>query len=147
LLAAAVLFSAGGTAIKGSALSAMQLACFRSGIAAVSLLLLLPEARQRWTPRTIAVGCAYAATLVLFVLANKNTTAANAIFLQATAPIYLLILGPLLLHEPVRRSDLLVIAAVAFGAMLMFAGAPAASATAPDPPRGNLFAAGSGPTW
>jgi drug/metabolite transporter (DMT)-like permease len=83
----------------------------------------------------------------LFVLANKNTTAANAIFLQATAPIYLLLLGPLLLREPVRRSDLLVIAAVVCGAVLMFAGAPAASATAPNPRRGNWFGAGSGLTW
>src|SRR5947209_902220 len=147
LLAAALLFSTGGAAIKGSALSAMQLACFRSGLAAASLFVLLPEARRRWTLRTIAIGCAYAATLILYVLANKNTTAANAIFLQATAPVYLLVLGPLLLKESVRRSDLLVIAAVACGAMLMFAGAPAASATAPNPPRGNLFGAGSGVTW
>ncbi len=147
LLASAILFSTGGAAIKGSALSAMQLACFRSGLAAASLFVLLPEARQRWTRRTMAVGTAYAATLVLFVLANKNTTAANAIFLQATAPIYLLLLGPLLLHEPVRRSDLLVVAAVACGALLMFNGAPAASVTAPDPRRGNLFGAGSGLTW
>jgi len=147
LLAAAVLFSTGGAAIKGSELSAVQLACFRSGIAAVSLFVFLPEARRRWTRRIIAVGFAYAATLILFVLATKNTTAANAIFLQATAPIYLLLLGPLLLHEPVRRSDLLVIVAVACGAMLMFAGAPAASATAPDPRRGNIFGAGSGLSW
>jgi drug/metabolite transporter (DMT)-like permease len=147
LLATAVLFSTGGAAIKGSGLSAMQLACFRSGIAAVSLLMFLPEARRRWTPRIVAVGCAYAATLILFVLATKNTTAANAIFLQATAPIYLLLLGPLLLHEPVRHSDVLVIAAVACGAILMFAGSPPVSATTPNPRLGNLFGAGSGLSW
>jgi drug/metabolite transporter, DME family len=147
LLAAAVLFSTGGAAIKSCSLSAMQLASFRSGIAALSLAVLLPEARQRWTWRTVAVGCAYSATLMLFVMANKTTTSANAIFLQATAPVYLLFLGPLLLREPVRRSHLLVIASVACGAALMFLGAPAASATAPDPARGNLYAAASGLTW
>ncbi len=147
LILAAVLFSTGGAAIKGCALSAMQLVSFRSGIAALALAVLLPEARRRWTWRTVAVGCAYAATLTLFVAANKTTTAANAIFLQATAPIYLLFLGPLLLREPVRRSDLLVVAAVACGAAFMFLGAPAASATAPDPARGNLYAAASGVTW
>jgi drug/metabolite transporter (DMT)-like permease len=147
LLATAILFSTGGAAIKGSGLSAMQLACFRSGIAALSLLIFLPEARRRWTRRIFAVGCVYAATLIFFVLATKNTTAANAIFLQATAPIYLLLLGPLLLHEPVRQSDLLVIAAVACGAILMFTGSPPVSATAPDPRLGNLFGAGSGLSW
>jgi DME family drug/metabolite transporter len=147
LFVAAVLFSTGGAAIKGCSLSAVQLACFRSGIAAVSLALLLPEARQRWTWRTVAVGFAYAATLILFVLANKATTSANAIFLQSTAPVYLLFLGPVLLREPVRRSDLLVIAGVACGAILMFTGSQAPSATAPDPARGNLYGLGSGFAW
>ena len=48
---------------------------------------------------------AYAACLTLFVLANRLTTAANTIFLQSTAPLYLLILAPWLLKEPVRRRD------------------------------------------
>ena len=147
LLAAAVLFSTGGAAIKGCSLSAVQLACFRSGIAAVSLAVLLPEARQRWTWRTVAVGFAYAATLILFVMANKTTTSANAIFLQSTAPVYLLFLGPVLLREPVRRSDLLVITGVACGAVLMFIGSQAPSATAPDPARGNLYGLASGFFW
>ena len=62
------------------------------------LYLLLPGARHGWTWRTIVVGLAYAATLILFVLANKSTTSANAIFLQSmTAPLYLLLLGPFVL--------------------------------------------------
>src|SRR5262249_27999787 len=50
-------------------------------------------------------GLAYATCLTLFVLANRLTTAADTIYLQSTAPLYLLVLGPWLLKEPVRPKD------------------------------------------
>jgi drug/metabolite transporter (DMT)-like permease len=106
VLSAALLFSTGGAAIKATALTGWQVASFRSGIAAVVLLLCMPAWRRVWHPRTLAVGAAYAATMILFVLANKLTTATNTIFLQYTAPLYLLLLAPWLLREPVRLSDL-----------------------------------------
>jgi drug/metabolite transporter (DMT)-like permease len=90
---------------------------------------------------------AYAATLVLFVLANRLTTSANAIFLQSTAPLYLLLLGPWLLREPVRRADLLCVLAVAAGMVLIFLGTEPAGASAPDPRHGNMVALGSGLSW
>ena len=71
------------------------------------------------------MGVAYAATLILFVIANKLTTSANTIFLQATSPVYLLLLGPLFLKEPVRRRDLWVVAAVLAGLVLFFVGTEA----------------------
>ena len=108
VFAAALLFSTGGAAIKACSLSSWAVASFRSGIAAVVLWLLLPGARRGWTWRTILIGAVYAATLILFVLANKSTTSANAIFLQSTAPLYLLLLGPLVLREPIRKADLAV---------------------------------------
>lgn len=147
LVAAAVLFSTGGAAIKATTLTGWQVACFRSGVAAVTLYALLGAARRGWSRRTLAVGCAYAGTMVLFVLANKLTTAANAIFLQDTAPLYLLLLGPWLLGEPVRRGDLKLMAAVAAGIALVFAGRQEPLATAPDPFRGNLVALASGIAW
>ena len=107
----------------------------------------LPESRRHWTWRTWLIGVSYAATLVLFVLANKLTTSANTIFLQSTAPLYLLLLGPLVLHEAVRRVDLFVIAVVALGASFLLFGSQHAAATAPDPPKGNLLGLGSGLTW
>ena len=109
LVFAALLFSTGGAAIKASTLSGWQVASFRSGVAALTLLLLVPAARRGWGWRPALVGVAYAATLILFVTANKLTTSANTIFLQATSPVYLLLLGPLFLKEPVRRSDLWVV--------------------------------------
>jgi drug/metabolite transporter, DME family len=147
LFAAALLFSTGGAAIKACSLSTWQVAGFRSGIAAVVLYVLLPGARRGWTWRTWLIGLAYAATMILFVLANKLTTSANAIFLQSTAPLYLLLLGPFVLREPVRKIDLAVISAVAAGATLLLAGSGVAVATSPDPGRGNLMALAAGATW
>jgi drug/metabolite transporter (DMT)-like permease len=147
LLAAGLLFSTGGAAIKAASLTGWQVASFRSGVAALVLLAVLPNARRQWHWRMLPVAAAYAATLVLFVLANRLTTSANAIFLQATAPLYVLLLGPFLLHEPIRRADLCYMLAVGAGLVLFFAGRDTAVVTAPDPPRGNLLALGSGVTY
>jgi drug/metabolite transporter (DMT)-like permease len=144
LVFAALLFSTGGAAIKASTLTGWQVASFRSGIAAVTLLLLVPATRRGWGWRPALVGIAYAATLILFVTANKLTTSANTIFLQATSPVYLLLLGPLFLKEPVRPRDLWVVAAVLAGLVLFFVGNEAPMITAPDPAKGNLLALLSG---
>ena len=93
------------------------------------------------------MGLAYALTLVLFVSATKLTTAANAIFLQATAPLYLLVLSPLILKEPFRRIDLLLMAVVACGLACFFIGREPAQTTAPQPFTGNLIALAAGFTY
>jgi drug/metabolite transporter (DMT)-like permease len=147
LVLAALLFSTGGAAIKSVDFTAMQIAGFRSGIAALALLLLLPAARRGWSWRTAVVAVGYAATLVLFVLANRLTTAANTIFLQSTAPLYLLILGPWLLKEPIHRRDFGFMLLVATGLLMFFVGVEPPVVTAPHPARGNLLAAISGVTW
>lgn len=146
LFLAAFLFSTGGAAIKATSFTAWQVAGFRSGVAAIVILVAIPAARRNWTWQTIAVAISYAATLILFVLANKLTTSANAIYLQSTAPLYLLFLGPFLLHEKVHRGDVIVFAAIAAGAALLLYG----SGTHPSvtgSSRGDLFAALSGFTW
>jgi drug/metabolite transporter, DME family len=147
LVAAALLFSTGGAAIKAATLTSWQVASFRSAVAALALLAFVPEARRGWSWRMLPVAAAYAATLVMFVLATRLTTAANAIFLQSTAPLYVLLLAPWLLREPVRRRDLVYVMAVAAGMALFFLGTEQARATAPDPARGNLIAAASGLAW
>jgi DME family drug/metabolite transporter len=147
LVLAAILFSTGGAAIKATTLTAWQVAGFRSGLAALALFLLLPDSRRGWTWRTLLVGVAYAATLLLFVVANKLTTSANTIFLQSTSPLYILILGPLLLHERIRSRDVLFMAAVGLGLALFFIERETPLATAPDPVLGNILAAVSGFTW
>jgi DME family drug/metabolite transporter len=147
LLAAACLFSTGGAAIKAASLTGWQVASFRSGLAAIAIALLIPAARRRWNARSLLVAIAYAATLVMFALANRLTTAANAIFLQATAPLYLLLLGPWLLKERVRRADLAFLVSVAAGMTMFFMSEQVPSRTAPDPWTGNLLGALSGVCW
>jgi DME family drug/metabolite transporter len=98
LAAAAILFSTGGAAVKAADFTGWQITCLRSGIAAIAIWLMTRQARGRWTARHLVVGVAYASCLTFFVLANRLTTAANAIYLQSTAPLYLAILAPLLLR-------------------------------------------------
>lgn len=147
LAAAAVLFSTGGAAIKGADFSAWQITCLRSGIAALAIWLMTREARGPWTGRTLVVAVAYAVTLTLFVLANRLTTAANTIYLQSTAPLYLALLAPWLLREPTRKQDLAFMAAVGLGLALFFVGVEPPAQTAPDPVRGNMLALASGLFW
>jgi drug/metabolite transporter (DMT)-like permease len=81
----------------------------------------------------------YAALLLLFVLATKETTAANAIFLQYTAPVYLLILEPLFYKEKFRARDLITVALCVLGMSLFFVGK-----LRPQDVTGNLLALASG---
>lgn len=146
-MAAALLFSTGGAAVKLSALGSWQIAGFRCGLAAVALALLLPASRRGWSGRTLLVALTYAGTLVLYVVANKLTTAANAIFLQYTAPLYVLMLSPWLLRERFRRWDLLFMAALATGMVTFFIDFEASSDTATDPFKGNFIGALTGLCW
>ncbi len=146
LTLAALLFSTGGTAIKLSTFSSWQIAGMRSGIAALFLAAMMP-AWRRFGGRALLVGSAYGATMILFVAANTLTSASSAIFLQSTAPIYVLVLAPLLLREPLGRSDLAVALILAAGAALILLAGESAVETAPSPGDGNLIAALSGVTW
>lgn len=143
----AVLFSTGGAAVKGTTLAGWEVACLRSGIAFCAMLLLIPACRRGWTLRTAGVAVTYAATLILFVQATKLTTSANAIFLQATAPLYLLFLAPWLLREAIEPRDLGFMLAMAVGLALLFVAQAEPTATAPAPVLGNMLGAASGLTW
>jgi drug/metabolite transporter (DMT)-like permease len=147
VLAAAALFSTGGAAIKATSLTAWQVASLRSAVAVVALAVMLPRSRRRPTPAMLGVGLSYAATLILFVVATKLTTAADAIFLQDTAPLYVLLFAPLVLGERIIRADLWFMLALAIGLAFFFVGKEAPIGTAPNPFAGNLAAAASGLTW
>lgn len=147
VLAAAALFSSGGALIKAIHFNGWQVASFRSFVAAVTLFLVLREARRRPPMRVLVVGVAYALTMILFVLANKMTTSASAIFLQSTAPLYVLLLSPWLLHERIRSRDVVFMVVLALGLGLFFVGFDPVSATAPNPKLGNVLALASGVAW
>ena len=146
VLLAALLFSTGGAAMKAITLSAWQVASFRAGVAALTLLLLVPAARKV-SGRALVVALAQAGTFVTFVLANKLTTAASAVFLQASAPFWLILLGPMLLGERSSRRDVPYLAAILVGLVLLMLGTPEPSATAPNTPLGNSIGAVSGVLW
>ncbi len=120
LLAAAVLWSTAGAAIKSCGLDGWQIAGGRSLVAALFLVAVVREARVRPTLRVLAVSVAYAFTVVLFVVATKLTTAANAIFIQDTAPLWVLLLSPWLLGERPTRGELLAIPVYGIGLGLFF---------------------------
>ena len=147
VLAAALLFSTGGAAVKMTSFTGPQVACTRAAIATFALLIFLPKAWRGLNWRSILVGCAYAATTTSFALANKLTTAANAVFLQSTAPLYILVLSPFLLREPIRRRQVFFMAALASGMWMIVGGGQDQSATAPDPLKGNLIGIFTGVCW
>lgn len=147
ILGAALLFSTGGAAIKATVFSGWQVASLRSLVAAITLLLWMRSARRRWSWRAIVVGVAYAGALSGFVLSSKLTTAANAVFLAGTAPLYIALLAPWLLRERPRRGDLLYMAVMAVGLVLCLGDTQARFETAPDPVTGNVLAVFTGVFW
>jgi drug/metabolite transporter, DME family len=146
VLTAALLFSTAGVVIKATDLSHWQIACFRSIVAAL-FLLVAARPSLRPTPRTLGVALVIAVTFISFIVANKLTTAAHAVFLQAAAPLYLLLLGPWVLGEHATRRDVPFLAAVGSGVVLLFLATSDPSATAPRPGLGNIVAVASGVTW
>jgi drug/metabolite transporter, DME family len=147
LVLAALCFSTAGAAIKWCNFGPWQIASGRALVAMLAIVTLIPEARRRWTWRVALVGTGYAAAGLLFVFANKLTTAANTVFLQATNPLFVVVLAPWLLREPIRRADLAFMSVLAVGLALLFVGGDRRFATAPDPVLGNALAAGSAVAW
>jgi DME family drug/metabolite transporter len=146
-LAAAALFSTGGTAIKLCAFAPMQVAGLRCAFAAAALLVFVPQTRRRVTGPVALVAGAYALQSLLFATSNKLTPAASAIFLQSTSPLYVLLLSPWLLGEKTRARDALFFAALAAGMAMFFVGREPPREMATDPFLGNVLAVGSGVGW
>jgi drug/metabolite transporter (DMT)-like permease len=114
LLAAAILWSLGGVLIKSIDLTPVAIAGARSLIATVIMSLAMPGVLRKISWLTVPGAIAYSATVFLFVVATKLTTAANAIFLQYTAPIYIAMISPWFLGERTTWRDwLLVLIAMA----------------------------------
>lgn len=118
LALAAVLFSTGGLLIKLIDLPAFAVAGGRSAIAAVIILLYMRRPKFTWSATQIGCAVAYSATVLTFVVANKMTTAANAILLQYTAPVYIALFGAWLVGERTRLLDWITIAVVLCGMTL-----------------------------
>ncbi len=119
LLLAAILWSLGGVLIKSIDWHPMAIAGGRSAIAIPLMLACIGWPKFTFSRAQIGGAIGYALTVVLFVFATRMTTAANAIFLQYTAPIYVAVIGRWYLGERALRIDWLVIA-VALGGIALF---------------------------
>jgi drug/metabolite transporter (DMT)-like permease len=119
LLLTAFFWSLGGVLIKSIDWNPLAIAGSRSLIAIFLIATLRPSALRKFSWTAFFGGIAYMVTVVLFVIATKLTTAANAIFLQYTAPIYIALISPWLLRERVRRLDWILIG-LAFGGIALF---------------------------
>ena len=143
VLLAVLLWSTGGLFIKLTTLDPFAVNCGRSLFAAIVVAVFTYKKGLKLDAFTLFTSILYAGTLSCFVYATKNTTAANAIFLQYTAPIYILILSPFVLKEKFRISDLFTVA-LCLGGMSLFFVDNRDSSTAPNVFLGNIVALISG---
>lgn len=116
----ALLWSSGGVLIKSIPLSPMAIAGSRSLIAALFLLIFLKTVKTREWRYVVSGAICYAATVILFVAANKLTTAANVILLQYSSPIWIALIGAWFLREKARLVDWIFIITLISGIFLFF---------------------------
>lgn len=119
LVTTAVLWSLGGVLIKWVPLSPLAIAGMRSLISFLFIMIAF-RPKLKISGIKIAGGFTYASVVILFVVANKMTTAANAILLQYTAPVYVALFGYWFLKEKITRTDWISIILVLCGMVLFF---------------------------
>jgi len=139
LFVSALLWSSGGLLIKLVSWNPVAISGLRSLIAMMVIAAYLRSPRFTWTLPQIGGAIAYAVTVTLFVAATKLTTAANAILLQYTAPIYVAFLSAWVLGERAQWYDWLTILVIIGGMVLFFL-----DHLAPGNFLGNIFAVLSG---
>ncbi|HEV2800294.1 MAG TPA: DMT family transporter [Pyrinomonadaceae bacterium] len=139
VVVAVLLWSTGGLFIKSGTLSDAELSGARALFAAATVMLLTRREGFRLNLTTAVASVFYAALLYLFVRATLQTTAANAIFLQYTAPVYILLAEPFFFKEKYRAADFVVVAFCILGMSLFFVGQ-----LRPQDYEGNIAALGSG---
>ena len=139
LVGCAALWSTGGFLIKSVNMQPLAISGARSLVAAIFLMLV--RGRPRFTRKPVFLGAAlaYAGTLTCFVFATRLTTAADAVLLQYTAPVFVLLFGYLILHERVTRVDALVTFLVIAGLVVFFLESLGKTNTLPTAPIGNAL--------
>lgn len=116
-----LIWSANGLLIKLVDWPPMAISGLRSSFAVVALLPFVGKPHKWLSMGSLAGGTAFAGALVTFVIATKLTTAANAIFLQLTAPVYVALLSWWILKERISALDWIV-TGIILGGMLLFFG-------------------------
>ena len=118
----AVMWSLGGIFIKLISWSPFLIAGIRSAISGSIMAMYMAATHTKFKLNRYSllagIGLGFSATL--FTIANKLTTAANAIVLQYTAPIFILIISALFFREKLQRRDVLVVIITMAGMVLFF---------------------------
>ncbi|MCE5285974.1 MAG: DMT family transporter [Pelosinus sp.] len=120
LVATALLWSTSGIGIKYVDWNPMAIASARSGIASIVIWAFFRKEKLTINPAILCGAAAYAVMMVAFVAANKLTTAANAILLEYTCPIFVAIIGAVFLKEKPALSDCLALGTASMGMLLFF---------------------------
>ena len=121
LIATALCWSLGGLLIKSVDWPPLAVAGGRGFIAALFLLATNRSLRFHFSRVQLLGALGYAACTVTFCVATKLTTAANAILLQYSAPVWIALFGAWFLGERATRADWATIAVVIGGMTLFFA--------------------------
>ncbi len=119
---AAVLWSSAGVFIKSLDLPPVTISFYRFLFAALFFLLFLRRSRLVFNGNILISVATYVAATGTFVVANKLTTAANAIVLQYTAPIYIYVLAAMLFKERITVGNLLTLCGGMAGIGIIFIG-------------------------
>lgn len=120
MAATAFLWSIAGLFIKVIDWNPFAIAGLRSLIASLVILIYLRRPKLHWSFPQIGAAIALTATMLLFVSANKTTTAANAILLQYVGPVFTAIIGACILKERARIEHWLAFLLMAVGMIVMF---------------------------
>lgn len=139
ILLTALLWSSGGLFVKLISLTAMQLSFFRCLIAAIVFAVIFKKQVFYLNGLAVLNSIFYAAVLILFVYSTKATTAANAIFLQSTAPIYVFLIEPLLNKMKYEKINIITVIICSLGMILFFV-----DEITPGQMNGNIAGLGAG---
>ena len=120
LLFAGVLWSLGGLLIKSIPWHPLAISGLRGGIAAIVIYAFSKDRKIIITYEKLFAACLYTLVVTLFVVANKLTTAGNAILLQYTAPVYVALFGYMFLGEKSTFIDWITIFILLGGLTLFF---------------------------
>ena len=117
---AAIFWSFAGAVVKYIPWHPLSISCVRGVAAAVAIAFLQRRVRVKLTGATVLAAVCMLGTTILFMFANKTTSAANAIVLQYTAPVYVLIATTILKKSRFKPLDIFAVLLTLAGIVLFF---------------------------